>query len=295
MERPHLAAVKGIAAMLASGLLLVVNDALIKSMAANYPIGEILFLRGLAAAPVIALFAWRAGGIAALRIRDVRGQLARAALNIVGGFFFVAALARMPLAEVIAITFTAPIFVAFLAGPLLGERMDRGQWIALAVGTIGMLVVLVPHGWGMLGIVALLPLMNAITQALKFILTRRISLFDSSTATLFFSTAMTTSVALLTLPMGWSMPDGSDLGLFLLAGIAMGFGHYLAIEAYRLAQAVVVTPFVCGEVLWSVIIGFVVWREVPSAGVYFGSAIIVAASIYLVWRQTPGIRRRSQV
>ena len=179
------ASTKGILCMVAGGALITVNDAILKWLSDTYPVGEVMFVRGLFVSIPIVFLVWRAGGIRSLVIFSWRGHLLRAALVVTGTFLFINGLFFLPLADAIAITFTGPIFVTALAPLLLGEHVGWRRWSAVLVGFCGVLIMVRPTGeaaqWA-----ALFPLAASLTGALRDIVTRRLAFRERSVALLFY-------------------------------------------------------------------------------------------------------------
>jgi drug/metabolite transporter (DMT)-like permease len=270
--------------MLAGGLLIVVNDSANKWLVADYPVGEVLFLRGVFIAPLVIFLARRHVEFQGLRSLALNIQVVRAVLVAGMNFFFVAALSVMPLAETIALTFASPLFIALLAPPILGEAMDSRRWGAVGMGFLGVLLIAQPGGEAF-RFAALLPLAAALCGALKDVITRRISRTEKSLTTLFFSTTLTTLLALVTAPYGWHLPSPGDGVLFVTAGLLMAAAHYLFIEALRFAEATLVAPLIFIELVWSVILGYLIWGNVPDARVFWGALIIVCSGIIVIRRK----------
>mgnify|MGYP006426929171 CR=1 FL=1 len=205
----HSNTLKGIACMIGGVAILTLNDGVMKWMTASYPVGEIIFIRGLFVLMVVALFAWRAGGLGALRIHDVRGQAVRALFTIASTGFFVTSLRFLPMAESIAITFASPLFVTALAPSLLGEGVGWRRWLAVCVGFCGVLLILRP-GTEMFSSASILPVLAAFMMAIYGILTRYAARRDAA-ETSFFWTAMAGGIAMLCVgPFFWLPPVGSD-------------------------------------------------------------------------------------
>lgn len=275
--------------MVGGGVLITLNDGTVKWLSADYPIGEIMTLRGLFIFLPIALIAWRMGGLRALEIRNLGAQGARAGLAMLSTVFYLTALAVMPIADIIAISFAGPLFLTMLATPLLGERVGWRRWTAVVVGFIGV-VVMVRPGSGALQAVALLPVGSALMGALRDIITRRITSdmasAESSVAILCFSSLVVTLAGLLTLPFGWRTPSLVDLGLLALSGFLIGAAHYLLIEAFRFAEAGLIAPFKYINIVWAALIGFLVWGDIPDRWIVFGASLVIGSGLYIFHRET---------
>ena len=203
---------------------------------------------------------------------------------VAGTFLFITGLRFLPLADAIAITFAGPLFLTALAGPLLGEIIGWRRWLAVAVGFVGVLIILQPTG-NVVQWAALLPLAASLTGALRDILTRRMTYGESSVAVLFTTTLAVTLAGGATFVGGWVALSGEDLLLMAISGLLVGTAHFLMIEALRLGEAALVVPFKYVSVIWALLIGFFVWASLPSLGTLLGAAIIVSSGLYILRRQ----------
>lgn len=276
--------------MIAGGGALTMSDAVTKWLTASLPIGEILFVRALFVSVGIWLIVWRTGVVGGLRIGQARNQAARSILAVCSTFLVVASLARLPLNEVIAILLVGPLFVAALATPLLGERVGMHRWVAVLIGFAGMLIMVRP-GTDAFQLAALLPIAAALVAATRDIVTRRISTAETSIAILFYSTVALTLAGLATAPFGWQPMGASDLALAALTGLLFGLGHYFIIEGYRYAEASVVSPFRYVNLIWAVVLGFLIWGEIPSLWVLVGAPLVVGGGLYLLLQEQARRRR----
>ncbi|MBT6119665.1 MAG: DMT family transporter, partial [Rhodospirillaceae bacterium] len=204
---------------------------------------------------------------------------------------FVTGLNVMPFADAVAMTLAGPLFLTALAVPILGEPVGWRRWTAVGIGFIGVLIMVRPGGEAM-RLVAIFPLAAALAGAVRDLITRRMSRSESSLAMLFWTTAIVTMGGLTTLPFGWVPPRIDDLGLLIATGFMLASAHYLFIEAFRLAQAAVIAPFKYTNLVWAVIIGLIVWGDLPDAWVFTGAALVVASGLYILHREA--VRRRAR-
>ncbi|HET9663954.1 MAG TPA: DMT family transporter [Burkholderiales bacterium] len=272
---------RGIAAMTAAAGLLTLNDAVSKHLTEHYPIGQVIALRQAAAFLIVLPYAWAYTGLGALRSVNHGGQLLRGILFIGSTVFTVTSLSVLPLSFVTIMLFSSPLFVALMSAPMLGERVSPQQWIAIAVGFAGVLLIVRPAG-GVFAWVMLLPVLAAFTNGARDALTRRIARTDSSISMLLWSGVAVMLAGLCTLPFGWNPVDLAGAGWFLAAGLFNAVAHFLAIEAFRLGNAAVVAPFRYTGLLWAMFIGFIIWREVPDAWMLAGAAVVVCAGVYML-------------
>jgi drug/metabolite transporter (DMT)-like permease len=275
--------------MLLGAVVLTSSDAVSKALTARYPVGELIFLRGLFVMLPVLLVVRARGGFAALTVTDLRGQLARAGLFVISSVLFVTSLSVLPLPLVTALSFVSPIFMTALAVPLLGERVAWQTWCAVIAGFAGVVVTIYP-GADMMGAgfgwAALLPVIGAFAAALRDILTRRIAARESAASILFYSMGITILLALASAPFGWAWPSGWDLALFAAVGILMGCAHFCMIEALRLCEVSLLAPLRYAMILWSIALGFLVWQQLPSLPALVGTAVIIASGAYVVRRQS---------
>ncbi|MBM3354683.1 MAG: DMT family transporter [Betaproteobacteria bacterium] len=271
-------------------LCFAVLEAGAKWLVRSLPVMEAVFLRfSLHFLFTTALLAPR-HGLALVRTRRPWLQLARGCfLPVMTGMNFWA-LQYLQLAETGAIQFTVPILIALFAAPLLGERLDRARWIAILVGFIGVLVIIRPGTQGFHPAL-LLALANAVLYALFNLLTRHLAAYDSAEATQFIAGA----VAVVTLaPFAfavWQTPQGwLPWAVAVLIGIAGGMGHYLLALAHRYAPASVLGPFLYQQIIWMVLLGYLVFGDLPAAPVVLGCAIVVASGGYLLWRERRSVK-----
>ena len=276
---------RGIAYTAAASILVTSNDAVIKWLSDDIPIGEIIALRGVFMLAPVAFLVWRFGGMQALRVRDHRAQGLRTALFVAATFLFLTGLGRLPLADATAIVFAEPLFVTLLAIPFLGERVGWRRFSAIAVGFLGVLLMVRPAG-DAFRLAALLPLGAALCIAAVGIITRRISRTETTASMLVYGSVAVMAAGFLTAFAGdWRMPGLADLGLMAIGAIMLGFANFLFIEGLRLAEASVVTPYKYVSLIWALVLGLVLWRHVPDAWTVGGALIVVGCGLYIWHRE----------
>ena len=268
--------------MLLAVALFAVMDAVMKQLVAHYSALQVTALRGLSALPlVVAYVAWRGGGASLWRVRW-RLHLLRGLLMVVMLATFAAGLRNLALAEAYTIFFIAPLLIALLSMPVLGERVARSHWLAIAAGFGGVLVALRPSGGALVASGALAVLFAAASYAASAVLGRLLSRTDSSASLVFWSTvALGVGGGLLALPV-WRPVQADHLPL--IAGLALtGFLGQVAItEAFRGGQASVIAPFEYTALAWGLGIDWLFWSALPAPQTLLGGAIIVASGIWLI-------------
>ncbi|MBY6264389.1 DMT family transporter [Azospirillum sp. 412522] len=275
----------GILSMLLAMVLMTIMNALAKILAETYPLGEVTFFRNLfALLPAVAMVA-AAGGRRCLRTDHWQGHLWRAIVGLASMVLLFWAYHLMPLANAVAISYSAPLFLTALSVPLLGERVGPFRWAAVVVGFAGVLIMVQP-GAGMLDRGALVALTAAVSYALAMIAMRQLGRTEKPVTTVFYFTVISTLLSALALPFGWITPDGKALALMAAMGIAGGGAQYFSTRAYSLARAVVVGPFSYASLIYATILGWLVWGDVPAPHVIVGATVVIGSGLLILYRET---------
>lgn len=280
---------RGIFLMLSAITVFTLMSAFIKA-ADRVPAGEAMFFRSVMAMPIILVWLVTHGGIAAgikttsVRNHAVRGIVGSCAMGL--GF---AGLKYLPLPEVTAIRFVTPILMVVLAAIVLGERFRFVRIAAVLLGFVGVVIIVAPRlsvGLGSneaLGV--LLTLGSACLAAFAQVFVKGMAGKESTTAIVFWFSATSTVLSLLTIPFGWVWPNGYELSLLVGAGIVGGLGQILLTSSYRFAEAGVLAPFTYVSMLWSLLIGYVWFSEVPTLGMLVGAGLVICAGVIIVLRE----------
>jgi drug/metabolite transporter (DMT)-like permease len=203
--------------------------------------------------------------------------LASTALNFI-------ALQYLQLTETVSIMFATPLLVALLAGPLLGEWAGPRRLAAIGVGFIGILIVTRP-GFG-LHPAALLSLTGAVCYALYSVATRVLAGYDSSATTMFYSGLAGVLLVTPIVPWVWAVPDSGLVWMMMIVVGACGaFGHWLLILAHARAPAPVLSPFIYTQIAWMIVLGFLLFGDLPDRWTLAGSAIVIGSGLYLLYRE----------
>ena len=270
--------------VIASGLL-TVNDAMVKWLAQSYPVGQVMTLRGVFVIAVVVLWSMARRRTSELRVSNWRLQLTRGALMSLSTFLFVTALALMPIADAIAIAFAGPVIATALAALLLNESVGWRRWSAIAVGFAGVVVMVRPTP-ELIRVVAIVPLLAATVGAFRDIVTRRMGTGGESTpAIMLISTSVVTLAGLFTIPLGWAPLAMADLILFVGSALLIAFAQGLMIESFRLGEVGLVGPFKYSSLVWAVLLGLLVWGDLPDAWTWVGSALVVGSGLYIWHRE----------
>ncbi|MGI9301768.1 MAG: DMT family transporter [Gammaproteobacteria bacterium] len=275
----------GIAFVLMAVFILTGQDAIIKWLVRDYPLLQIMFIRSVfMIVPAFALLHAK-GNLAALKTKRPGGHLLRLVFHFFGflGFFF--ALSRMPLAETMALGMTAPLFITLFSGLLLGETVRWRRWLAIFAGFAGVLIIMQPGGGPLdtLGVGAVM--IFAVCYALWTIQTRHLSSTETSDVIVFFGAAGFMIVTGFFMPFVWVEPTAFGLGLLMLLGLIATAGHYCLAQAYRHAPAHVIAPFEYTGLIWAIILGFIVFGDLPSAWMIPGAALVIGSGLYIFQRE----------
>jgi drug/metabolite transporter (DMT)-like permease len=287
---------KGILLKLISAVFFAVMSALIRYLGVRYPIGEVVFYRSaFAIVPVVLVYFWRGELMATVRTERPLGQAGRGALSIVGMFCNFGALARLPLIEANAISFTSPLISVALAALLLKERVRIYRWSAVTIGFVGVLVVLAPHFSGDELTIAMASaasvaglgyaIAGSITNAGTVIQTRHLTKSESTSSIVFYFSLICALAGLVTWPFGWLTPTGTEFAVLAAIGFLGGTAHIFLTESYRYASASVVAPFDYTSMIWALLLGYAMFGETPTVMIVLGSAIIAAAGLFVIWRE----------
>jgi drug/metabolite transporter (DMT)-like permease len=281
---------KGIALMLLSMAVFSVMDGVSKLLAAElHPFevawGRFLFVT-LILVPALAMRP------RALVSAHPRRQILRGFCMLGSALFFIAGLAQLPLAEASAIGFVSPFMITALSIPLLGEQVGIRRWSALAVGFIGVLVVMRP-GSAAFDPAALFPIASAACWALGIIITRQMQGREGVLTTLAWSTAVGFAALSLVVWPFWQGPTALQWALLAAMGVLSTGGQVLLIASFRYAGASLLSPFSYSQMVWATMIGFFVFGHLPDAWTWAGAAIIIASGIYTLHRERVRARERS--
>lgn len=260
-------------------------DATLKMLASSYPPMQIGALRGAASLPFLlaAVALW--GRWADLRPVRIGLHLLRGVLAVAMMVGFIYAVKALSLANAYSIFFVAPLLVTALAVPLLGERVERQRWVAIAVGLGGVLTMLQP-GQQTIGLLGMLgALVAATAYALSAITVRMLTRTDSTAAMVFwFLVLLTLFCGVIALP-GWVRVQPEDWPWIAVLGLLGIIGQHFVTEAFRHAAASVVAPFEYTALLWAMGIDWVVWSVLPEARALLGGSLVISSGLYLIWRE----------
>jgi len=278
----------GIAYMLTATILFAGSSALSKWLVATYPIGEMLFMRAAAALIGVSLVILPVTGFKVFRTKRLRDHMLRSVSQSCAQTFLVIAFSLMPLASAVAINFSAPLFATVAAFVFLKETVGPVRWGALIVGFLGVLLVTSPNAES-LQAGSLFALANAILFGTVTVGVRRMTATESAETLTMYQMVFLTAFFTAALPFGWVTPTLQDWGAMVVNGLGNALGQYLWTRALHLAPTSAVVPFNYFSLVWAIIMGYLVWGDLPSAALLAGSAIVVGSGMFLLWHES---RRR---
>ena len=275
----------GILFLLAATLVVALADASAKWLAATYPISQIIFLRCTTGLVLVTLFIACFGRFSDLRSRRLHWHGVRAALITVTMLGVYYALASIPMVEVEAIGHAAPFFVGLLSPWFLKEKVTGHNWLAIAIGFAGILIILRPDP-ERFHIAHLYMFFCAASYGALILIARRISDTESVLAINFYIYPLTVLVTAFIARGVWVPPTPSDWCLFLLQGLFATAATLLFLAGLRTVDATLAATLDYTTLIWVSIIGFTVWGESPDPLTAAGILLIVASGIYIVRHST---------
>jgi drug/metabolite transporter (DMT)-like permease len=275
----------GILYMVGATLMFAGSSAISKWQVATYPVGEVLFIRSAVSLICCALFILPLRGLAVFRTQRVHQHVLRSASQATAQTFIVIAFSLMPLAGAMAINFSAPLFATLVSALVLKEAVGWTRGAALAAGFLGVLIVTNP-GADTFQVGALFALANAVMYGSVTAAVRGMTRTESTETLTMYQMVLVTAYFALFLPFGFVAPTWADGMMLAGNGVFNAFAQYWWTRALHLAPASAVTPFYYLSLVWAMIVGFLVWGDVPTADLLVGSGIVVGSGLFLLWRET---------
>lgn len=275
---------RGIALIVVAFALFSLVDVLMKHLTAIYPLPQALFLNACVSLVPIAGYALLRGGPRMLATARPGIQLLRGAVGATAGAGAFFAFQRMPMADVYAILFAAPLVITALARPLLGERVGARRWAAVLAGFAGVLFMLRPDA-AVAGVGALGALLSAVCFALSAVIVRRYGTSETAPSWPFYGNLLAGALLLPVQPFVWVAPALPDLPLLLSVGLVAGTALLCLIAAFRMAPGPVVAPFQYTQMLWGVLYGALIFGDVPAPSLALGAGIVIASGLYVLRRE----------
>jgi drug/metabolite transporter (DMT)-like permease len=254
------------------------------------PVLEIIFFRNAFAFVPVLIYVGRTSGFSVLKTRRPGGHLARSMVGLTGMVCGFSAVGMLPLTQSTALSFSSPLFMTALSALILKEPVGPHRWAAVAIGFVGVLIMVHPDPSRFAGVGVILALVGAVAAAGAMIAIREIGRTEPGPTIVFYFTLAGMVLGLASLPFGWVIPDLATLGLLILAGLIGGVGQLLLTEALRRAPVAVVAPFDYTQLVWASLLGFFVWGETPQTLTLVGAIVVAASGVYILLRETRRFR-----
>ena len=288
--------VAGALLMMASMASFTINDTLIKAMAGDVPLNQILFLRGVLTSAMVGAAAWRMGNLyARLSRRDWILVVIRTMAETAAAYFFLTALFHMPIANVTAILQALPLIVTLAAVFFFGEHVGWRRMIAILLGLAGVMLIIRPASDDF-NFHSLYALVAVFCVALRDLSTRRLSRRVSTMfVTLFTSVSMTAFFGFAGLGTDWVPMGTREISLTSAASIMIMCAYLFSIMVMRVGEVSFVAPFRYTGLLWAMLLGWLVFNEWPDNVTLLGAAILVGSGLFAFYRETSlGLARRNR-
>ena len=291
----------GIAFKVGAVMLFLVMAALLKATN-GVPPGELVFFRSFVGIfPVVLFLAWQGELRAGLRTNAVGGHVWRGVVGTISMGLNFFALKLLPLPEAVTIGYATPLVIVILSALILHEVVRLYRWTAVVVGLIGVVIIAWPRltvfsgsaGDG-LAIGALAAIAGSFLGGVAQLLVRKLIQTERSATVVLYFLVVSSGLALMTLPFGWVMPTPTELAMLVGAGICGGVAQVMMTESYRHADMSVVAPFEYTSLIFSVMIGFVFFGDVPTPYVWIGGLIVVGSGLFIIYREHKLGRDRSR-
>ena len=288
---------------IAGTLFFALMDAFARFAGQTVPVGEVVFFRSaFGILPVLIYFTWRGELWTVLHTSRPTDQAVRGLLGVGGMFSNFGSLARLPVADVMAIYFCSPLVTVALSALILREQVRIYRWSAVIVGLFGVMLTLAPHlSFGQTGALSaaaalgcLLAVLCAVFDAGAAIQVRRLTSSESTASIVIYFSLICMLAGLCTLPFGWVWPTGRELAALCLIGLLGGVSHLFLTESFRRAPASATAPFDYVAILWAIAFGYMMFGEVPGPLVIAGAAVVVGAGLFVIWRERQLRLRRRQ-
>ena len=262
------------------------QSAVLKWLANDIHFSEILFIRSFVVVAGCTILLLRGPGLAApFRTRRFPLHFGRFVFFSASLACFIEAVKVIPLADATAVSFAAPLMMTALSVPLLGEKVGLRRWTAVVIGLCGVLVIANPST-GIFEMAAVWALAAALTYAIAIIVTRKLTTTEPAVVVVWIMNCLYFVTMPMFAPFVWVMPTWEQVGLMMLSGVMVMIAQLIAVHACSLAPPQVLAPFDYTAMIWAVLLGFLVWGDVPTPTIWVGAAILIGSGIYIVWRET---------
>ncbi len=281
---------RGILAMTFGMLVFMLNDALVKFVSQSMPAAQLIFLRGAMATLLVLVVAHALGATAQIGATVRPRVLLRALIDAGATMLYLGSLFHLPMANATAINLATPLVMVLFSIWFLGEKPGLSRWLAIGLGFVGVLCVVQPSGEGF-NVYALVCVVGTFFHATRDLMTRRM---DPNIPSILITLATAGTVTLisggLSLVQGWKPFGTFELALLALASALLAAGYYLIILCMRVGEMSLTTPFRYSSLLYSVVLGWLIWGDVPNPLAWCGIALLVGAGLYALYSEQRAAR-----
>lgn len=262
------------------------NDSITKAVSSEMNFGEVMLVRGLFAIALIAALAFQQRAVRPLHTLMVKPVALRVIGEVGGTISFLAAITHLPLANTAAIFQALPLAITLGAALAFREPVGWRRWLAITAGFIGVVIIVRPgvEGFNQFSLFALI---SVVFCAVRDLATKKIPVqIPSLFITLLTTVAVTTAGGIILVPLGgWTPPSGRALGLLAFAAVLLLIGYQFVIMALRTGDISAVAPFRYSALLWAMLLGYLVFGDVPDGMMATGASIIVLSGLYAFYRE----------
>jgi drug/metabolite transporter (DMT)-like permease len=283
LARPHNPA-RGIMFTAMAMALFPLSDATVKWLSGDYHVLQLLFVRSLFVFLPTLFFLHQTGGFKMLRSKRKKLLALRGILAVGSWSLYLFGISRMPLADATAVFFSAPLIMAALSMPLLGEPVGPRRWIAIVVGFGGVVVIIDP-GAGVMGRGALLVLLAATLFSFAQIAARKLGSTESCATLVFYTTTILVVVTGAIQPFIWVPMSWRDVGFLAGAGLVTGVAQFCQTQSLRLAPIAIIAPFLFTQLIWATLYGYWLWGDLPGPSILIGGSVLIISGLYVFYRE----------
>lgn len=297
---------QGIFCLIIAVAFLTVSDSIVKLLIPSYALHEIMLFRALFAMVFVIVIVQLEGGFVILKTQRPALHFIRGSMLVVANVFFFLGLAILPIAETVALFYSAPLFICLLSRLVLAQKVSLYRWIAIFIGLAGVIVMLRP-GTEIFKMAALLPILAAFAYACMVMMTSKLGMQDKAgTMTFYIQLAFIVVSSIVGLSVGdgrfytpdnptlgfllrsWTLPTINDMGLIAACGFFVAVGGYLISQSYRIGQASLMAPFEYSSMPLALLLGYLVWGDWPDRFSMIGSMLIISSGIIIVLIEKKG-------
>ena len=298
----HANPTRGILLKLAATIAFTAMVVCVKLAAPRIPTGEIVFARSFfGVVPLLLMVVWQGTLRSAFHTNRVGTHILRSCLGVTSMALWFICLGLIPLPEAMAIGYASPIITTVLAALMLGEVVRVYRWSAVAVGFLGILVILAPKlTWLETGastqqmVGALAALGSAVTVSFAIMFVRKLAATETTASMVLYFSLLASAFSLLSLPFGWVVPSPEDAALLIFSGLTGGVGQVLMTESVRHADASTIASFDYAGMIWGLLIGALVFGEVLDGWTAAGTVLVLGSGLFIIWRERQrGIARKA--